>query len=53
MGVVLTAFTIISHGQPIISELGQPFRSQFVLYWEIKQTLDRTSWCNKVDAVRL
>ena len=39
-----------------IYEPGQPFRSQFVLcpdFGLIKQTLNRTSWCNKVDAVRL
>ena len=48
------------HGQPQciwISEPGQPFRSQFVLHRPdigyIKQTLNRTSRCNKVDAVRL
>ena len=36
---------------------GQPFRSQFVLYRTdiglIKQTINKTSQCNKVDAVRL
>ena len=41
----------------LISEPGQPFRSQFVLYRTdiglIKQTINRTSRCNKVDAVRL
>ena len=49
-----------SHSQPqyiLISEPGQPFRSQFVLYRMglglIKQTINRTSRCNKVDAVRL
>ena len=39
-----------------ISEPGQPFRSQFVLYRTdiglIEQTINRTSRCNKVDAVR-
>ena len=41
----------------LISEPGQPFQSQFVLYRTdiklIKQTINRTSRCNKVDAVRL
>ena len=50
-------FKLLTHGQPwyiLISEPGQPFRSQFVLYFElIKQTINRTSRCNKVDAVRL
>ena len=48
------------HEQPLyiwISEPGQPFRSQFVLYRTdiglIKQTINRTSQCNKVDAVWL
>ena len=48
------------HGQPwyiLISEPGQPFRSQFVLYCTdiglIKQTINRPSRCNKVDVVRL
>ena len=40
-----------------IYDPGQPFRSHFVLYRSdfglIKQTLNRTSRCNKVDAVRL
>ena len=40
-----------------IYEPGQPFRFQFVLYRLdfvlIKQTLNRTSRCNKVEAVRL
>ena len=50
----------VCHGQPLyiwISEPGQPFRSQFVLYRTdiglIKQTINRTSRCNKVDVVRL
>ena len=41
----------------LISEPGQPFRSQFVLYCTdiglIKQTINRPSRCNKVDVVRL
>ena len=41
----------------LISEPGQPFQSQFVLYRTdiglIKQTINMTSRCNKVDAVRL
>ena len=41
----------------LISGPGQPFLSQFVLYridiGLIKQTINRTSRCNKVDAVRL
>ena len=47
-------------GHPVyilISEPGQPFWSKFVLYrTDIglnKQTINRTSRCNKVDAVRL
>ena len=40
----------------LISEPGQPFQSQFVLYRTdiklIKQTINRTSRCNKVDVVR-
>ena len=52
----------LTHGQRqyiCISEPGQLFRShmQFVLYrpdiGQIKQTLNRTSRCNKVDPVRL
>ena len=43
--------------EDVISEPGQPFRSQFVLYRTdiglIKQTINRTSRCNKVDADRL
>ena len=59
-GIVNTVVSIYNHGQPqyiLISEPGQPFRSQFVLYRPdiglIKQTLNRTSRWNKVDAVRL
>ena len=53
-------YVIVYHGPPYyiwISEPSQPFRSQFVLYRTdiglIKQTINRTSRCNKVDAVRL
>jgi len=47
----ITILEPIFRGQPQyiwISEPGQLFRSQFVLY-----SMDRTSRCNKVDAVRL
>ena len=45
-----------NHEQPqyiLISEPGQPFRTQFVLYRTDNQIINRTSWCNKVEVVRL
>ena len=58
--ILSTAKKLCLHGSRsyiLISEPGQPFRSQFVLYRTdiglIKQTINRTSRCSKVDAVRL